>query len=131
MTQAKLPPEEIKDLASQMAFIAGLNQGIRLTVALLRRHGFETIDSGDGETHEHECDREVSYVSISVEPDLLRSECHRLASLLLQSLRDTSDLGAMGVSNVAIQGSYDPMDLTAVIDVTGIHDRMLAPWSDA
>lgn len=108
--------------------VSGLNPGITKTVAMLREHGFNTTDSGDGETHEHACDREVSYVSIVVENGrMLTSECHRLAGILLEHMTEEGRqaLGPMGEGEVAIQGSYDPMNLTAIIDVTGIHDRML------
>jgi hypothetical protein len=36
-----------------------LNPGIAKTVALLNWMGYRTTDSGDGETHDHECDRDV------------------------------------------------------------------------
>lgn len=44
-----------------------LNPGIRKTVAYLRSLGFDTVDSGDGQTHEHECDRPHGYVTISLQ----------------------------------------------------------------
>ena len=44
-----------------------LNPGIRQTVQLLRDHGFETCDSGDGETHDRACDRPHGYVVMTID----------------------------------------------------------------
>lgn len=43
-----------------------MNPGIAYTVKTLREWGFDTTDSGDGQTHDHECDLPVPYVYISV-----------------------------------------------------------------
>jgi hypothetical protein len=39
-----------------------LNPGIARLVHWLRATGFDTIDSGDGRTREHDCDRPYPYV---------------------------------------------------------------------
>lgn len=62
--------------------LAALNPGIRHTVQTLRSWGFETCDSGDGVTHEFECDLDVPYVHILCPPALLASETDRLVNLL-------------------------------------------------
>ena len=59
-----------------------LNPGIRHTVQTLRAWGFMTLDSGDGETHQFECDRDCPYVVIRVDPEKLADESHRLMELL-------------------------------------------------
>lgn len=66
-----------------MSIPADINPGIRKTVEWLQSHGFKTCDSGDGETHDHECDLPMPYVHIMVPfPELLVEEADRLASLL-------------------------------------------------
>jgi hypothetical protein len=62
-----------------------LNPGIRATVRFLREHGFETCDSGDGVTHEFECDLPHPYVHIRCDPSKLASETQRLIVLMKQS----------------------------------------------
>jgi hypothetical protein len=44
--------------------IAALNPGIRSTVLKLREWGFDTRDSGDGKTHQFECDLPIPFVHI-------------------------------------------------------------------
>lgn len=62
--------------------IAELNAGIRDTVIFLRANGFDTRDSGDGQTADHKCDLPVPYVHIAVEPHRLAAETLRLMNLL-------------------------------------------------
>lgn len=60
-----------------------LNPGIAYTVQVLREHGFNTTDSGDGETHDFECDLPIPYVHMIVDkPGRLVSQADRLAALL-------------------------------------------------
>lgn len=59
-----------------------LNPGIRATVAWLRENGFQTCDSGDGATHEFECDLPHPYVHMVVTPETAWTECQRLKALL-------------------------------------------------
>lgn len=69
--------ENLKDLPSD------INPGIRKTVEWLRGHGFNTCDSGDGETHDHECDLPVPYVHMIVDDSvILVDEANRLSALL-------------------------------------------------
>ncbi len=97
-----------------------LNPGIVRTVKLLNDHGFTTCDSGDGETRDYECDRDRGYVVVRTDDvEGLGKDCHLIAMLL----------EAAGVNFVAegtlISGSYSPFDQITIIDVDGIHDRML------
>lgn len=109
---------------------ADLNPGIVRTVTWLRAHGFDTRDSGDGQTHQHACDRGYAYVSARVDPARLIHECGRLVVLLAEAGLEVAPIargfeGADGVSRPCIQGSYDPGDGVAVIDLMGLCDAML------
>lgn len=108
--------------------IEGLNPGIRETVAFLRAHGFATIDSGDGRTHEYECDQSVAYVHMRVmPPDDLISESQRLYDLLGDRIvfsdpvmdGDTVTLGPM------IEAHYSPRDGIATISLWHVDDDTL------
>jgi len=99
-----------------------LNPGIRLTVAALSAAGFETCDSGDGETHQEECDREGSYVVIKSTSRDLTAEA---ADLVLFLRHNGIEVVQIGCDGVQIQATYDPVDDTAIIDVSGIHDSLL------
>lgn len=59
-----------------------INPGILTTVQWLRSHGFHTVDSGDGKTHDCECDLPVPYVHMRVAAENMVAECRRLARLL-------------------------------------------------
>ena len=102
----------------------GLNIGIRKTVALLQAAGFNTCDSGDGETHDHDCDRESGYVSMTVEPLKLVSETVRLHNVLRAAGVKVLPIG-FG-DGPWIQGTLDPVNMIAVLDVDRVHDRLLA-----
>lgn len=99
-----------------------LNPGIRLTVAALSAAGFETCDSGDGETHQEACDREGPYVVIKSSVHKLTAEA---ADLLLFLRHNGIEVVQIGCEGVQIQATYDPVDDTAIIDLSGIHDRLL------
>lgn len=102
---------------------ATLNPGIRRFVALLREHCFDTTDSGDGETHDHECDRDVGYVAIRVaQPWKLTIEADRLRKLLVERGIATSPIAG---NAPFVQATYDPDDGSATIELHGVHDRML------
>lgn len=101
-----------------------LNPGITKIVALLQANGFNTVDSGDGETHDFECDREYGYVAMTVPPEDMVEEANRLRDLL----------GANGIAvhitndqeKPCIQASYDPVNGLALIDLEYVHDKMLS-----
>lgn len=101
-----------------------LNPGIRLTVACLNAAGFETCDSGDGDTHEFDTDREGSYVVIASSPESLVSDANSLLTFLELNHIQVIPLDS-NESGVQIQAIYEPLDGTAVIDVSGIHDQLL------
>lgn len=102
-----------------------INPGIVKTVAALNAAGFETTDSGDGETHAAECDRDYGYVVVLVRnQDNLIPVSHQVAAELkrLGVPLDTGD-----GSGVSVQAMYSPLDRVATVDVAPIHDRM---WGD-
>jgi hypothetical protein len=105
-----------------------LNPGIRRTVAFLRANGFETIDSGDGRTHEYECDQPTAYVHMLVAtPDDLISETQRLYDVLGDRIvfrdpvmdGDTVTLGPM------VEAHYSPRDGIATISLWHVDDALL------
>ena len=100
-----------------------LNPGIRLTVRWLRALGFETLDSGDGQTHEHGCDREGPYVVMRVAAEKLLEQADRL----VQAVRDKgivlTSINPWGVP--AVQASYDPVSGTAYLDLMDVDDDLL------
>lgn len=108
--------------------IEGLNPGIVKLVTKLREAGFNTCDSGDGETHEFDCDRDYGYVSILV-PDKndLVSETDRLEQLLtswgIVAIPMTMEDPPEGCCN--IDAGYEPCNELAIIDIRYVHDRML------
>lgn len=105
--------------------MANLNPGIREVVAWLNKHGFRTTDSGDGKTHDYECDRDYPYVVIRI-PDAPRLvyETNRLFLLLVDLGIRARPIGREPGA-VEIQASYDPGNSTAVIDVMGLDDARL------
>lgn len=106
--------------------LENLNPGIRRTVALIRARGFRTCDSGDGETHEHPCDREHGYVVVQVEPARLVEEADRLASVLAGAGVRLAPQELEPVDGLShIQASYCPVERIALLDVSPIHDRQL------
>lgn len=107
-----------------------INPGIRKLVEELNNAGFRTCDSGDGETHDHSCDRSYPYVVIQLEdPQTLVIVCDDLR----QWVSDVTDgrvvVAAMGPSfdTPSIQGTYDPGNRLAFVDLTGVTDKLLWP----
>ena len=101
--------------------MSNLNPGIVRTVEWLNAHGFKTIDSGDGETHDYECDRPYPYVVMITSPDKLVDEAERLYSLLSSEGFLLAPFGCE--SDACIQASYDPADGTAVIELINLADK--------
>ena len=105
-----------------------LNPGIRRTVAWLRSLGFNTVDSGDGETHDYGCDRPRAYVAMTV-PQLVGCP----AALVTEAERLASEVRKLGIpvweqsenGEVWIQASYDPANGIGVLDLNGLRDDML------
>jgi hypothetical protein len=101
-----------------------LNPGIRKLVRILRDAGFNTVDSGDGRTHEHVCDREYAYVSIRVgEPQHLIDKSRALQVLLAGLGVSIQEIGLE--ERPCIQATYDPANNLAMIDLAYVDDTML------
>jgi hypothetical protein len=107
--------------------LAKLNPGIRRTVEWLNQKGFETHDSGDGRTHEFECDRDHPYVVIVVPVEKLVDECHRLRDTLEDREVKIWPIGATvgGKLMPCIQASYDPAAPLGILDVMHVDDDLL------
>jgi hypothetical protein len=92
-----------------------LNPGIRATVRFLREHGFNTCDSGDGVTHEFECDLPIPYVHIQCDADKLASEADRLAELMksvgvnFDDVSDPQDDPDAAMHDPNIEATYLPL----------------------
>jgi len=104
--------------------VQNLNPGIRRTVVFLNMNGFETCDSGDGKTHDFECDRSFPYVVVHVAAEKLVEECRRLKELLSANGLEVQEQSPEEGSP-AIQGTYDPGNDIAFIDLMGVDDAML------
>ena len=105
-----------------------LNPGIRRTVTLLRRWGFDTCDSGDGVTHDHACDQPMPYVHIRVDRvHQLAMEAQRLAGLLQRHDITTCPMDEAGTAK-AIEASYSPAHGFATITLWNVSDRDLPPF---
>lgn len=108
-----------------------LNPGIRRTVAWLQQQGFDTCDSGDGETHDFDCDHPTAYVALVVDPTRLAFESDRLADLIsnlgIPVLPMAPTLEEDDPATVTIQASYCPAEKMALIYIARIHDRLLPP----
>jgi hypothetical protein len=107
-----------------------INPGIQRAVLMFQSYGFKTVDSGDGETHDYDCDRPYPYVVIESEPGKLVSQAHNVWALLNNRGIQAVPVGTRGedageYSAVEIQATYDPADGSAYIEVMYLHDRML------
>lgn len=107
--------------------ISKVNPGIRRTVQTLRSWGFETCDSGDGETHDYECDMPVPYVHIKCpHPLTLVGEAMRLHERLKLAGIDFSSppnpqFDPEGFErHPSIEASYSPVDGHAFITLTNV-----------
>lgn len=105
-----------------------LDPGIRDTVRWLDEHGFETCDSGDGESKFEEGWTEddgampFPHVIIHCLRENLVMEADRLAIMLLQEGMSI-DMGEKPVNgNLHIQAMYNPGDLGASIMLVGTVD---------
>lgn len=96
-----------------------LDPGIRETVRWLRGLGYETTDSGDGETKSEE-HRSVDgpHVFMRVDHRSVASD----ADLLFLSLRHAGIHATEGM----VQATYDPGSAVQVLALFGVDDAMLA-----
>jgi len=106
-----------------------LNPGIRRLVAWLNEHNFKTIDSGDGATHDHECDRDHPYVVIQLEaPAFIEWHASRLKQLLENEGIEFDPAQPHGPF---LQANYSPVDGYAFLEVLNLTDDMIWPAEDA
>jgi hypothetical protein len=98
-----------------------LDPGIRKVVRWMRENGFETTDSGDGETKtDMDCAFDMPNVAVHCTRADLFIEADRLADMIRTHLPRV-------YQEVHIEASYDPMDRSCVLLLLRLHDRML-PW---
>jgi len=104
-----------------------LDPGVRMLVSLLRQHGFETTDSGDGKSKAEGLD--VPHVHIACHAQLMVFEADRLYRVL--SMHGVTIQPLDKPESPCIQASYDPaaVDSTGVISLFGVEDAMIRPPS--
>lgn len=103
---------------------AKINPGIRRVVALLNENGYRTVDSGDGKTHDFECDREVGYVVVALSPDQrLEDSADDIYRIL--RIAGVPKEAFFGDSGIHIQANYCPSDSMRLIDISKIYDELL------
>lgn len=106
--------------------LATLNPGIRNTVTWLREHGFDTCDSGDGQTHDPACDIPLPYVHIRTAPYYVVQESIRLMVLLkdkgivFDNAPHPQDDPEAAAAHPHIETSYSPVDGVAVISLFNV-----------
>lgn len=118
------PPQPLEEIATS------LNPGITATVAWLQKLGFETIDSGDGKTHDFGCDLPIPYVHMAIKPSAIVEDSRKLASALgLRGIivNDGPDENGGGVH---IQADYCPIRNGAHISLFNVDDEMLANYPE-
>lgn len=101
----------------------GLNPGVVKTVQFLNENGFKTTDSGDGKTHDFPCDQGRPYVVVRTEPEKLITEADRLKALLTAHGIPVDQVGYE--REVSIQGSYDPVNGIALLQIDNLCDEVL------
>lgn len=104
-----------------------LNPGIKETVKLLQQYGFNTCDSGDGQTHDHPCDLPFPYVHMKVEPDKFIDEADRLFEFLSQFGIDFSEPFDEDGTPIGphIECHYTPGNQLATMSVFFVNDQLL------
>lgn len=100
---------------------AELDPGIRNLVLLMRKHGFDTCDSGDGVSKpDMGCALDFPHVIAVIRLDDARSESQRVVSLM----------EAYGVvfgpdEEASVEVSYSPINDVCLLAVYGVTDDML------
>lgn len=109
-----------------------LDPGIRLTVKRLRDNGFETTDSGDGKTkllpgsiYDPTEVFTFPHVACVIDYEALLREATRLLHLLEDIGIIVRPIGYGDGNHPAIQASFDPSNLTAVIELLNVDDLIL------
>lgn len=105
-----------------------LNPGIVRVVEWLRANGFDTTDSGDGQTHDHPCDRPYPYVVMrGVEADARRLAAHlRGLGIPLPPSTEVWGEGETPIG-VMIQYTYNPVEDLGLVELIGLDDAQLFP----
>jgi hypothetical protein len=116
------PEVRAQALAQLPPLPANLNPGIRKLVHFLRASGFQTTDSGDGETHDFECDPDHAYVAIGSCPATLIRDC-QVVQALLEGLGVVFEGDPEGPS---LEASYSPIDGFAFVLIFNVKDRDLS-----
>jgi hypothetical protein len=111
------------DSGLEVEIVPPLNPGIVKLVTLLYQNGFYTCDSGDGKTHDYECDRDHAYVSMTVDPDRLVEETRRLQRVLRD--HGVELFPQSPEDRPFVQASFDPANEFAVIDLCFVDDTMI------
>lgn len=96
-----------------------MNPGIVETVKFLRQHGFNTTDSGDGETRDWDCDLGLPYVHMKVDPDSIALEAQRLMAVLKTKGVEIVEPDEEGTSQ-NIQATYDPVTDLAYLSLYNV-----------
>lgn len=96
-----------------------LNKGIVKTVKWLRSLGFKTTDSGDGETHDYECDLQIPYVHMICSPGTVIEESERLLRLCLDRGVEVSFANEEN-TNPHIQVTYNPFENFATLSLYNV-----------
>ena len=117
-----IPPIDLNELAP----------GIRKTVDLLRRAGFDTCDSGDGSAYPSmECALPFAMVAIKSTPERMLGDTQALYALLKQNTLPSAWTPSEEYDEIpSVEGSYSPMTETAILVVLGIADKDLIPSHD-
>lgn len=107
--------------------LAAINPGIRHTVQVLRSWNLNTCDSGDGETHDFECDKDNAYVVIKVPPAEIAWMANNLASRLrsecgieFDNFPHPQDDPEGWLKYPRIDASYSPIDGYAFIHLENV-----------
>lgn len=113
--------------------LAEANPGIRNLLAWLWEQGFDTCDSGDGETRQYDCDQPFPFIAVRVScPENLIQETRRLVSLFKERGHEAQVLETPGESlegKLVIEANFSPAcsEMPATILVMGLADRH-CPW---
>ena len=101
-----------------------LDVGIRRTVALLRRAGFVTCDSGDGRSKEEDARTfEGPHVIMAIDGSPIE-EAHRLLQVVTDAGITVGEQGPPGA--VAIQANYCPVSEKGILCLLGLDDDHLS-----
>ena len=99
-----------------------INPGIAYTVKWLNERGFKTMDSGDGETHDFECDQPYPYVHMEVDSRNAIIETDYLKLLLEENfgIKFTGLTSENDITSPDIVLNYSPVNGTAVLSLINV-----------